>query len=275
MRTAAIRSTQLLARAAAPAMPAALLSRSALALSSVLCPARRLHVSSLTLREQFNKDKENMKKKKEKALEAKKKGGVMKDKAANVDAGNDVGVSVPAMEEKMEEYLDAMRAALAQIRAGRAVPAQLDDVIVSAHGKLVPLKAIATVSARNATTLVVQLYDPTLLKEVDKSIRLHDPTLNPVPEADGGVSVAFPKVTRDVREGLVKQVSKKAEETRGHLRTLRQQYLQQLKVASAGGDNVSRDLVADLKNQIQASHDVLAGKVKKMQEEKEKEIQQV
>jgi len=261
---------------AVPAVPAL----SAVASAVASAGRRGLHCSSLFLREQFNKDKERMKMKKEKAAEAKKKGGVMKDKAANVEAGADVGVSVPAMEEKMEEYVEAMRAALAQIKAGRAVPAQLDEVIVSAHGKLVPLKAIATVSARNATTLVVQIYDPTLLKEVDKSIRLHSPTLNPVAETEAGgnagaLSVAFPKVTREVREGLVKQVSKKAEETRGHLRTLRQQYLQQLKVAAASEDNVSKDLVSDLKNQIQASHDVIAAKVKKLQDEKDKEINQV
>jgi len=216
---------------------------------------------------------ENMKKKKEKALEAKKKGGVMKDKASNVEAGTEVGVSVPAMEEKMRDYIENMRAALAQIKAGRAVPAQLDEVIVSAHGKMVPLKAIGTVSARNAQTLVVQVYDATLLKEVDKAIRLHSPTLNPQAE-ESAVVVTFPKVTKDVRDGLVKEVSKRAEETRGHLRTVRQQYLQQLKTLSAGGE-VSKDLVADLKGQIQTSHDVLVAEVKKLQDEKDKEIMQV
>lgn len=224
-------------------------------------------------KEQRNKDKENMKKKKEKQAEAKKKGGAMKEKQSNMDAGAEVGVSVPAMEEKMSDYIENMKAALAQIKAGRAVPTQLDDLLVLAHGKSIPLKSIATVSARNAQTLVIQVYDPTLLKEVDKSIRLHNATLNPQVE-ESSIVVAFPKVNKEVRDDLIKQVSKKAEETRGHLRDLRQKYLQQLKVLGAEGD-CSKDLIADLKHQIQTSHDVLVGEIKKLQDEKDKEIQQV
>lgn len=241
--------------------------------SAVSCPAavsRSLHVSVAALREQFNKDKANKKKKMEKQAEAKKKGGAMKDKASNVEAGDEVGISVPAMEEKMRDYVEHMRAAFAQIKAGRAVPTQLDHIVCSAHGQMVPLKAIGTVSARNAQTLVIQLYDPTLFKEVDKALRLANSELNPQLESEGSIAVVFPKMTREIRDGLVKTVAKRAEETRGHLRTIRQNYLQSLK-----GLDVSADLNKDLKNQIQASHDVIVIEVKKLQEEKEKEIQQV
>lgn len=205
-------------------------------------------------------------------MEAKAKKGVMKDKAANIQAGDEVGVSVPAMEEKMQEYIENMKVAFSQIHAGRVQPSQLDDVQVSAHGQNVPLKAIAQVSARNAQTLLIQLYDPSLFKSVDKALRGHSSELNPLQE-DSGLVVQFPKMTKERRQELVKEASRRAEETRGHLRSIRQQYLQQLKSREKSKE-MSKDLAADLKNQIQASHDVLNDAIKKMLAEKEKEIMQ-
>lgn len=244
------------------------------AAAAAAAATRSIHTSLSLQREQFNKDKLKNMKKKEKAAEAKKKGGVMKDKESNIAAGNEVGVSVAGMEEKMHEYIDHMRTAFAQIQAGRAVPTQLDDVLTNAHGQMVPLKALGTVSARSAQVLVIQLYDPSLVKEVDKAVRLYNNQLNPQLEPDGAVVVTFPKMTKEIRDGLVKQVVKKADETRTHLRTIRQTYLHQLKNIQSSND-ISQDLAKDLKNQIQTSHDVLVAKIKKLQEEKEKEIQQV
>lgn len=227
----------------------------------------------MPLKEQRNKDKANNMKKAAKAAESKKNKGVMKDKSANVAAGSEIGVSVPAMEEKMRDYVDNFATALSQIKAGRAVPTQLDDLVLQAHGKSITLKSVASVSSRNANTLLIQIYDPTLIKEVDRAIRTHNAQLNPVQE-ESSLVVAFPKATKDVRDELVRTVAKRAEETRGHLRDVRQKYLSQLKTLGAEGE-CSKDLLADLKNQIQASHDAIAGEIKKMQEDKDKEIQQV
>ena len=110
-------------------------------------------------------------------------------------------------------------------------------------------------------------------QEVDRAIRTHNPQLNPVQE-EASLVVSFPKATKEVRDDLVRSVAKRAEETRNHLRDVRQKYLSQLNTLGAAGE-CSKDLLTDLKNQIQASHDVIVGEIKKMQEEKDKEIQQV
>lgn len=220
-----------------------------------------------------------MKRKREKALEAKKKEKEARNSgggrgAAAASGGDEGGVSVAAMEDKMSEYIEHMKVAYSQIKAGRAQPALLDDLPVNAHGQTVPLRALGTVSARNATTLVVQLYDPATFKEVDKAIRSHNNQLNPQMEPEGGVVVAFPKMTKEVRQDLVKQVVKRSDETRNHLRDVRTKFLQQLRAMQSSGE-VGEDLAKDLKKQIQNATDGLTAKIKKLQEEKEKEIQQV
>lgn len=123
-------------------------------------------------------------------------------------------------EEKMKKSVSSFEGELATISAGRANPKVLDKVTVDYYGSPTAINQVAEVKVPDARTIVIQPWDSTLLKDIEKAILVADIGL--VPQNDGKViRINFPQPTEERRKELTKQVSKMAENAKVALRNIR------------------------------------------------------
>ncbi|MCH5349331.1 MAG: ribosome recycling factor, partial [Oscillospiraceae bacterium] len=129
---------------------------------------------------------------------------------------------------KMEKCIKSLEHEFSTIRAGRANPAVLDKVMVDYYGTPTPIQQMAAVSVSEARVLVVQPWDKSQLKPIEKAIQASD--IGITPTNDGNVlRLAFPQPTEDRRKELVKQVKKFGEEAKVTLRNVRRDTLEKFK----------------------------------------------
>ncbi|HDS28892.1 MAG TPA: ribosome recycling factor [Candidatus Acetothermia bacterium] len=126
------------------------------------------------------------------------------------------------MIDHMDRSLEALKSNLSKIQTGRANPAMIEDVLVNYYGAMTPLKQMATIAAPDPNLLVVQPYDKTQMKEVEKAILSADLGLNP--ENDGQViRVKVPKLSEERRKELTKAIKARGEEAKVALRNIRRE----------------------------------------------------
>lgn len=126
------------------------------------------------------------------------------------------------MIDHMDRSLDALKSSLSKIQTGRANPAMIEDVLINYYGAMTPLKQMATIAAPDPNLLVVQPYDKTQMKEVEKAILSADLGLNP--ENDGHViRVKVPKLSEERRKDLTKTIKARGEEAKVALRNIRRE----------------------------------------------------
>ncbi|MDE6659666.1 MAG: ribosome recycling factor, partial [Eubacterium sp.] len=122
--------------------------------------------------------------------------------------------------EKMEKCLDALDRDYKAIRAGRANPAILDKIMVDYYGTATPINQMAAISVPEPRMLMIQPWDVSTLKEIEKAINTSDLGINP--SNDGKViRLSFPPLTEDRRKELVKDISKRGEEAKVAIRNVR------------------------------------------------------
>jgi ribosome recycling factor len=126
------------------------------------------------------------------------------------------------IEDRMKKSVAALQKDLASLRAGRATPALLDKIVVEYYGVPTPLHQVATISVPDPRTLMIQPWDKSVLKEIDRAIQKSD--LGLMPNSDGSViRLNIPTLTQERRLDLVKVCKKKAEEGRVAVRNLRRE----------------------------------------------------
>lgn len=122
--------------------------------------------------------------------------------------------------QQMDAALEHLKRELAGIRTGRASLALLDSIRVDYYGTPTPLKQMANLSVPEHRLITVQPYDPSLIKEIEKSIQAS--TLDLTPSNDGKIiRVPIPPLTEERRKELIKLCKKHAEETKVSLRSVR------------------------------------------------------
>lgn len=125
-------------------------------------------------------------------------------------------------EEKMQKTLDALKREFASLRAGRATPALLDKIMVDYYGSPTPVNQVAKVSVPESRMIVIQPWEKTMLKEIEKAIMKSDLGLSP--NSDGqSIRLAIPPLTQERRAELVKTINKKTEESKIALRNIRRE----------------------------------------------------
>lgn len=155
-------------------------------------------------------------------------------------------------DEKMKKIIDALKEHLKSIRTGRANPALLDGIFVKYYGVETPIAQVASISAPEANLLVVQPWDKTALKDVEKAILTSDRDLNP--NNDGNIiRIPIPALTADRRKELVKQVKKIAEEFKVQVRNVRRDCNDDLKKLEKG--SVSEDILSNTIDDVQEKTD--------------------
>jgi ribosome recycling factor len=138
------------------------------------------------------------------------------------------GEVIDGTRQDMEKTLAALRKDLSHVRTGRASTALLEGVTVEYYGTKTPLNQLATLSAPEATLLVVQPFDKTAIGAIEKAIKSADLGLNPL--NDGKlIRVPVPPLTEERRRDLVKHVRKLAEDYRVSMRNHRREGLEMLK----------------------------------------------
>lgn len=176
-------------------------------------------------------------------------------------------------ESKMNKAIVSLESDLASIRAGRANPAILDKVTVEYYGVQTPLAQVGTISVPEARTMIVQPWDISVLKEIEKAILASDIGINP--NNDGKViRLNFPPLTEERRKELSKGISKRGEEAKVAIRNIRRDSLEQFKKQKKANE-ITEDDLKDLEDQIQKLTDRFVKNIDTIVTAKEKEIMEV
>ena len=174
------------------------------------------------------------------------------------------------VETKMTSALEARGRELATVRTGRASAGLLDGIRVDYYGTPTPVNQMASISVPDARTIVIQPWEASQLKAIEKAIMTSDLGLTPV--NDGKiVRLAIPSPTEERRKQLAKTVHKIAEESRVVVRNLRREANDRLK-AMAKDKKVSEDEERRSHDQIQKTTDRFIAKVDELLKKKEQEI---
>ncbi|MBE6947097.1 MAG: ribosome recycling factor [Ruminococcaceae bacterium] len=171
---------------------------------------------------------------------------------------------------KMDKTLEHLDEEFGAVRAGRANPKVLDRITVEYYGSETPLNGVANISSPDARTLVIQPWDASLLKEVQKAILSSDLGINP--QNDGRViRLTFPQLTEERRKELTKQVKKYAEDAKVAMRNIRRDgmdYVKKLKknseITEDDQKKAEKDLQDLLDKYIKKVDDSLAAKEKEL-----------
>ena len=176
-------------------------------------------------------------------------------------------------DEKMTKTIGALNHEFSSIRAGRANPAVLDKVQVDYYGVPTAINAMAAVTVSEGRTLVIQPWDKSTLKSIEKALLASDIGINPT--NDGRVlRIAFPQLTEDRRKELCKQVSKLCEESKVAVRNVRRDALDKLKAKKKNSEITEDDLKEAEKN-VQKITDKYIETIDAVGADKDKEIMSI
>lgn len=174
------------------------------------------------------------------------------------------------LEERMNKTLSVLEENFSEIRAGRANPAILNKITVEYYGVPTPINQVAGISVPEARLIVIQPWDVSVLKEIERAILASDIGLNP--NNDGKViRLSFPELTEERRKELVKDVKKKGENAKVAIRNIRRDANDTFKKESKVNE-VSEDELKQIEDKVQKLTDKYIAEVDKAIEEKSKEI---
>ncbi len=175
--------------------------------------------------------------------------------------------------EKMEKTLNVLASQFAAIRAGRANPAVLNPIQVDYYGTPTPIAQMAAVSVQDARILVIQPWDKTTLKTIEKAIQASDLGINP--SNDGSViRLVFPQLTEERRKELSKDIKKLGEESKVAVRSIRRDALDKVKTMKKNNE-VTEDDVKNFEKDIQKLTDKYIENVDSAVAVKDKEIMSI
>lgn len=171
---------------------------------------------------------------------------------------------------KMEKCLDALDRDYQTIRAGRANPNVLNNVVVDYYGTPTPLNQMAAISVPEPRMLVIQPWDASTLSDIEKAINVADIGINP--QNDGKViRLNFPQLTEEDRKILVKDVSKRAEEAKVAVRNVRRDSMDDIKKLKKNNE-ITEDDQKQGEKELQNITDKYVKQIDEMEKKKETEI---
>ena len=176
-------------------------------------------------------------------------------------------------ESKMKKTCEALNTQLATIRAGRANASVLDQIEVDYYGVPTPVQQVATIATPDPRSLLIQPWDASLLKPLEKAILASDLGINP--QNDGRmIRLVFPPLTEERRKDLIKQTKKYVEESKVAIRNIRRDAMDKIK-AMKKNNEITEDEVKDAEKDIQKITDKYVKEADSMADAKIKEIQEI
>lgn len=177
------------------------------------------------------------------------------------------------LKEKMEKSISVYSEKLSEVRAGRANPAILNKIKIDYYGTPTPINQVAGVSVPEARLIVIQPWDVSVLKEIEKAILASDIGINPNND-EKVIRLAFPELNEERRKELVKEIRKMAEEAKVAIRAIRREGIDNAKAEQKEG-NITEDELKQAENDIQKLTDKNIEEIDKILENKEKEVMSV
>jgi len=174
---------------------------------------------------------------------------------------------------KMQKGVDALTRDLAAIRTGRASPALVEHIKADYHGVLTPINQIASITIPEAKMILIQPWDRSSIRSIEKAILASDLGLNPTSDSNV-VRIPIPPLTEERRKELTRVVHKRLEEARIALRNLRREGIERLRQAEKNKE-LSQDQYTRASEQLQKLTDNFIDKVNDIGQAKETEIMEV
>jgi len=176
-------------------------------------------------------------------------------------------------EGKMKKTIEVLQSQYSTIRAGRANPSVLEQIRVDYYGAPTPINQIASVSTPDPRTLLIQPWDASSLKSIEKAILTSELGINP--QNDGRfLRLVFPQPTEERRKELIKQVNKFAEESKVSIRNIRRDAVEKFKVQKKKSE-ITEDDLADTEKDLQKLTDDYIKEIDKVARKKESEIKEI
>ena len=174
---------------------------------------------------------------------------------------------------KMQKTIDVVTSDFAGVRAGRANAAVLDKITVEYYGTETPIHQVASISTPDARTLVIQPWDGTLLKAVEKALLTSELGINP--QNDGAsIRLSFPQLTEERRKELVKQIHKYAENGKVAIRNIRRDAMEAFKKKEKASE-ITEDDLKQAEKDLQKLTDDSCKELDALLAKKEKELMAV
>ena len=176
----------------------------------------------------------------------------------------------PEFESKMKKTADVLQAQLAAVRAGRANAAVLDQITVDYYGVPTPIQQVASISVPDPRSLLIQPWDASVLKGIEKAILASELGINP--QNDGRtIRLVFPQLTEERRKELAKQVKKYGEEAKVAVRNIRRDAIDKFKKQQKASE-ITEDDYKNIEKDIQKLTDDYVKVVEDIAAKKEKEL---
>lgn len=174
------------------------------------------------------------------------------------------------IEERMKKTISVYEDNLSEIRAGRANPAILNKLTVEYYGTATPINQVAGISVPEARLIVIQPWDGSVLKEIERAILASD--IGITPNNDGKViRLNFPELNEERRKELVKDIKKMGEEAKVAVRQVRRDGLDEFKKQQKDS-LITEDDLKQAEDQVQKLTDKYVEEIDKLTEAKEKEV---
>lgn len=172
----------------------------------------------------------------------------------------------------MDKGISHLETELQKVRAGKANPVMLENVMVDYYGSKVPISNTASINTQDARTLIIQPWEKSMLTPIEKAIQMANLGLNP--QNDGVlIRIMVPPLTEERRKDLSKMAKSLGEEAKVGIRTSRKDAMEQIKKLQK--DGLPEDEAKSGETQVQTLTDTYVAKVDKHIEQKEKEIMTV
>ncbi len=176
-------------------------------------------------------------------------------------------------EEKMQKTVDVLKHEFSTIRTGRPSAAVLDKVSVDYYGVATPVQQVGTISSPDPHSLLIQPYDSSILKAIEKAILASDVGITP--QNDGkAIRLNFPPLTEERRREMTKQVAKYAEEAKIAIRNVRRDAMDDFKDQKKKSE-ITEDDYKDAEKDIQNLTDKIIKEVDAESAKKEKELLEI
>ncbi len=177
---------------------------------------------------------------------------------------------INSAEERMNKSVDATEREFSSVRAGRANPGILNKIVVDYYGVPTPINQMAAVSVVEARTLLIQPWDASTIKAIEKAITTSDIGINP--SNDGrAIRLNFPALTEERRKELVKDIRRMSEDGKVAVRSIRRDAMDKIKNLKKDGE-ITEDDVTNAEKKIQNLTDKYCKEIDDLTAAKEKEV---
>lgn len=174
---------------------------------------------------------------------------------------------------EIEERISHLKEEMLKIRADRATPHLVEDIIVDCYNQKLPLKQLAAISCPGQRQITIQPWDKNYTKDIISAIHRSGSDLNPTPENDV-IRINLPPLTEEYRNALLKTLSERREETRVEIKRIREKTLKEIQDKAKTGE-IREDDKFKGKDELQKIIDEYNDEVDKVIESKEKEVKTV